>query len=86
MQENIRMPIEIYDAIFRYFVAGERNDDIEKIIVSWIEEKAKSMEQRELYTKFKNENLSYEERNKALMKYLRLIGRPELYMTDKFRI
>lgn len=80
------MPIEIYDAIFRYFVAGERNDDIEKIIVSWIEEKAKSMEQRELYTKFKNENLSYEERNKALMKYLRLIGRPELYMTDKFRI
>ena len=80
------MPIEIYDAIFRYFVAGERNDDIEKIIVSWIEEKAKSMEQRELYTKFKNENLSYEERNEALMKYLRLIGRPELYMTDKFRI
>ena len=80
------MPIEIYDAIFRYFIAGERNDDIEKIIVSWIEEKAKSMEQRELYTKFKNENLSYEERNEALMKYLRLIGRPELYMTDKFRI
>lgn len=78
MKENKEKQIKISESLFinliKYHLLEQTNVEIEEKIKSNLLEKMESIEKRNLYSNYKDNSLTTEQREKARRKYLNKIG------------
>lgn len=80
MPKNIQIPSELFLRLIRYHYLQDESPELLKEITKGLEIKLDAMIRHDLYTAYKNKELSPEEREEARQKYLDSIG-----LRDSFR-
>ena len=65
MSDNIKMPLTVFQALFRLLYAGIDTETDRQTVTTWIEAKSRALSQHDLYSKSKDFSLPEEAREQA---------------------
>jgi len=72
--KSVQIPEDLFAMIGNYFLNGFKDSEIENQIIKGLQDKLDRMAMHEIYSKYKNEKLSNDERDAARLKYLKERG------------
>lgn len=80
MAKNVQISMDLFLSLIRYHCLQDDSPELSDMITKAIESKLEAMVRHDLYSTYKNQQISPEEREKARLQYLDSIG-----LRDSFR-